>query len=184
MTDTRKKRPGMKLIKRHHVSSIPEIKRAFDELERDTHNILKEGDPMPDMVKSFRKTWKRIFHRPISHSSAEEFLKARKAKPVRKFTRKMKGGAAQALSGAPLDSSLGPGVYGSHGSFPAYWSQGGPNYPEIGLTSGCGIENITPKVPLDIGSNQVGGAGSDMKAYLEGRSLGPSPEPSSSGLQK
>jgi hypothetical protein len=179
MTDTRKKRLHKKPL---HVSSIPEIKRAFDELERDTHNILKEGDPMPDMVKSFRKTWKRIFHRPISHSSAEEFLKARKAKPVRKFTRKMKGGAAQALSGAPLDSSLGPGVYGSHGSFPAYWSQGGPNYPEIGLTSGCGIEDITPKVPIAIGSNQVGG--SDMKAYLEGRALGPSPEPSSSGLQK
>lgn len=179
MMDTRKKRFNKK---RQAVSSIPEIKRAFDEIERDTHNILKAGDPMPDMVKSFRKTWKRIFHRPISPSSAEEFLKGRKAKPVRKFTRKMKGGAAQALSGAPVDSSLGPGVYGSHGSFPAYWSQGGPNYPEIGLTSGCGTQDITPKVPIDIGSNQVGG--DDMKAYLEGRSLGPSPEPSSSALQK
>lgn len=183
MVDTKKKRSGMKLMKRQSVSSIPEIKEAFEQLERDTHEILKSGDSMSDMVKVFKKTWKRIFHKPVSHSSAEEFLKARKSKPVRKFTRKMKGGA-QPLSGAPVDSSLGPGVYGSHGSFPAYWSQGGPNYPEIGLTEGCGAVDITPRVPIDIGSNKVGGGGSDMKAYLEGRSLGPSPEPSSSALQK
>jgi hypothetical protein len=182
MGDTKKKRTGLKLLKRGGVSSIPEIKHAFDQLEHDTHNVLKMGQPMPEMVKAFKKIWKRIFHRPISHSSAEEFLRARKAKPVRKFTRKMKGGAQQPLSGAPLDSSLGPGVYGAHGSFPAYWSQGGPNYPEIGITESCGVQDITPKVPISIGSNQVGG--NDLKAYMEGRSLGPSPELSSSALQK
>ena len=176
----------MKLVKKSAVSTIPEVKHAFDELERETHNILKSGNPTAENVKSFQKLWKRIFHRPVSYKSSEEFLKARRSKPTRKFTRKMKGGAA-ALAGAPIDQSTGPGAYVSPSSYPAYWSQGGPAYPAIGLTEGCGAVDITPKVPVSIGSNQVQSGGAThgpLSTFLQGHSLGPSPDPSVEALKQ
>jgi len=176
----------MKLVPKStkNAMSIPEIKHAFDQLDRETHDILRSGSQHDDNIKKFQKMWKRIFHRPVSYKSSDEFLKARRSKPTRKFTRKMKGGAAAALSGAPVDQSTGPGVYVAPGSYPAYWSQGGPAYPAIGLTEGCGSVDISAKVPVSIGSNQAGGGGGPLGAFLQGHQLAPSPDPSSKALQQ
>jgi hypothetical protein len=146
--------------------SIPELKHAWDEIHRSTHTILKEGKPAPQQIKDFQKMWKKIFHRPVSTESAESYLNIQRLSSSRRMgrkTRKMKGGAA--LSGAPLDSSLQPGVYGTHGSFPTYQSSGLGFYDTInkqGMFQECGIKDITPVIGSSVGSNQAGGGIRDV----------------------
>jgi len=181
--------------------TIPELKRAFDALERETHDILKQKDTK-EHVRKFQRAWKAIFHRPVSATAAESYLHIKRSKG----TRKQRGGAAP-LAGAPLDYATRPGVDGVHGSFPAYQSQGLSFYNSInkdGLFQECGTKDITPVVPTSIGSNQVGGAFSDLthatlfktvqpsippsplqdaQTYFQGRPLGPSPAPDASALR-
>jgi hypothetical protein len=49
------------------------------------------------------------------------------------------------------------GVTGPYGNFPAYLSDGMLPYPEDSVSAQCGKVDITPNVPVDIGSNKVGG---------------------------
>ena len=146
--------------------SIPELKHAWDEIHRSTHTILREGKPAPQQIKEFQKMWKKIFHRPVSTESAESYLNIQRLSSSRRMgrkTRKMKGGAA--LAGAPLDSSLQPGVYGTHGSFPTYQSSGLGFYDTInkqGMFQECGIKDITPVIGSSVASNQAGGGVRDV----------------------
>ena len=155
--------------------SIPELKHAWDEIHRSTHTILREGKPAPQQIKEFQKMWRKIFHRPVSTESAESYLNIQRLTSSRRMgkkTRKMKGGAA--LSGAPLDSSLQPGIYGTHGSFPTYQSSGLGFYDTInkqGMFQECGIKDITPVIGSSIASNQAGGGISDILSIAPYSSL-------------
>jgi hypothetical protein len=190
--------------------TIPELKQAFDALERETHTLLKEKNTAQH-VRKFQGIWKSIFHRPVSAKAAESYLQIKRSSSSSSSsgkTRKQKqhGGAA-ALAGAPLDYMTRPGVDGVHGSFPAYQAQGLSFYNTInkdGLFQDCGVKDITPVVPVSIGSNQVGGTFSDLshatmykpihssvpatplqdaQTYFQGRPLGASPAPESSALK-
>lgn len=173
---------------------IPELKRAFDALRDGINKILKEGDNNPAQIRKMQKLFKSIFHRPISAESAEAYIQIRRGTVIKlskRRTRKQKGGMA-ALAGAPLDFMTRPGIDGTHVSVPAYQTQGLGFYNKInmeGITQECGTKDITPFVPVTIGSNEVQkGGGSppgiwdDMGTALQGRHLGASPDPSYSKL--
>ena len=207
MAATRKasrKQKGLKSMN-GKAMTIPELKHAFDSLEQETHTILKEKVGSAEHVRKFQGAWKRIFHRPVSAKAAESYLQIKRSAPARGKTRKQKGGAA--LAGAPLDFTTRPGIDGVHGSFPAYQAQGLSFYDKVnqeGMYQECGTKDITPLVPVSIGSNQVGGQlGNlthatmykgiqsssppsplqDAQSWLQGRPLGPSPAPESSVIQ-
>jgi hypothetical protein len=189
--------------------SIPELRAAFDAVEQETRVILREGS-LDKQIKQFQAVWKRIFHRPVSAAAAESYLAVKRAAPlprVKNTTRRQKGGAA-ALAGAPLDYMTRPGVDGIHVSVPQYMSNGLSFYNHINQTAmskDCGHVDITPKVPISIGNNEVmkGGYRSDLgmamfrpaaassppspieaaQMYWMGKSLsGSSPDPSETKL--
>lgn len=191
--------------------SIPELKAAFDALEQETRVILRETN-IEKQKKQFQAAWKRIFHRPVSAEAAESYLSVKRAAPVprvKNATRRLKGGGAGApLAGAPLDYTTRPGVDGVHVSVPQYLTSGLSFYNQINqeaMLKDCGHQDITPKVPISIGSNEVmkGGYRSDMgmamfrpaaatvpmnplqavQTYWMGKSLaGSSPDPSETKL--
>jgi hypothetical protein len=157
--------------------SIPELKQAWDQIHRVTDEILREGKAPAQQIKDFQKEWKKIFHRPVSQESVESYLRIKTLlnKSRRKKTRKMKGGAG-ALAGAPIDSTLQPGSYGVHGSFPQYQTTGLSFYDTINkqaLYQDCGVKDITPVVS----GNMTGGAFKDVLSIAPYSSLISSPPP-------
>lgn len=165
---TKKNTRKTNTFKKRTALSIPELKHAWDEIHKCTHDILKEGKPIAQQIKDFQKMWKKIFHRPVSSESVEAYLRIKgqssSHKMGQKTRRKMKGGAMP-LAGAPLDSTLQPGVYGSHGSFPAYQSSGLGFYDTInkqGILEDCGVKDTTPIIESSMGSNKVGGGAADV----------------------
>ena len=142
--------------------TIPEIKTAFEIVQRGAYDIIKEGGSSAEQVKKFQKVWKSVFHRPVSSSAAEAYLKFKKTqnekRPAVNRTRKHKGGAMP-LAGAPLDYSVRPGVDTVYGSFPEYQSAGLKFYDtvnQVGMSQECGIKDITPHI-----GGQSGGTFSD-----------------------
>ena len=168
-------------FKKRSALSIPELKHAWDEIHKCTHDILKEGKPIGQQIKDFQKMWKKIFHRPVSSESAEAYLRIKRQssshKMGQKTRRKMKGGAGP-LAGAPLDSTLQPGIYGSHGSFPAYQTSGLGFYDTInkqGILEDCGVKDTTPIIESSMGSNKVGGGIANMSIGLHSPLMGTKP---------
>jgi hypothetical protein len=203
--------------RKHRIvaTTIPELKSAFDDLEKHTAAILASGASPGARVKKFQEAWRSIFGRPVDAAAAEAYLqvKARHSASTRKSgarrTRKaQKGGAAMGPIGAPLDTSATPGVYGQHGHFLPYLTKGLDFYDTVnqqGMFKGCGVQDITPTVPVSIQTNEVsqlgGGAVSNVldglrqltmapiesssppsvaftaQSYFQGRPLPPSPDP-------
>jgi hypothetical protein len=186
--------------------SIPELKRSFDALDHAVDTIVRAKKSPAQQVKDFQAAWRRIFGRPVEAPAAEAFLQV-KSRAKKGTRRSQKGGAAAALAGAPLDFQTRPGVDGVHGSFPQYLTSGLSFYNTInqeGMAKGCGTENITPNIPIGMGSNKalLGGGvlgtlsdaattlsnrpfgsssppsiGNDFQTYWQGRALGASPQP-------
>jgi len=173
--------------------TIPELKHTFDALDQGTRDILAK-EPKEKQTAQFQRLWRSLFHRPVSKEAAEAYLAMKRSPPVgfsgpykRKgkhtMRHRMRGGAA--LAGAPLDYATRPGVYGEYGSFPSYDSSGLDFYNKINqdaLTADCGKVDITPKVPVSIGSNEVGdmkgGGLSDYATLVSNRPVAASSPPS------
>jgi hypothetical protein len=90
--------------------------------------------------------------------------------PRRRMTHRKRGGAAYALTGAPLDYMMTPGSafttdpsVGVYSRFPIDPTVNPQVVSDLdvffnsSLSQGCGTENSTLTVPADMGSNQVGG---------------------------
>jgi hypothetical protein len=100
----------------------------------------------------------------------------RKTVERRRKTQHKKRGGSYTLTGAPLSyaSAMGPGSSAAvYGNFPTDMTTD-PNmiksldvYYNSALTRGCGIENSTRTVPVDMGSNKVGGG--KKRKTLKGR---------------
>lgn len=182
------------------ATTIPELKRSFDALEKEAGLILSSTSSSAQRVKKFQKAWRKIFGRPVEASAAEAYLQVKSRRFGKKTRKAQRGGAA----GAPLDYQTGPGIYGPHGVFPPYVASGLSFYNtvnQIGQFKGCGVEDTTPKVPADLGSNtftKLSGGGmlgdalhtamtrpippssppsflSDLQQMWQGRPVGPSP---------
>jgi hypothetical protein len=116
------------------------------------------ASPDPDALRS---AWSRIFNTKMSAKSANAF--ADYYRNMRSHTKKQRGGAA-ALSPAPLSYETVPGAnVAVYGRFPV---EAGTDMPSIlnmdvyfqnSLTAGCGVQDSSLHVPVDMGSNKVGG---------------------------
>jgi hypothetical protein len=135
--------------------TIPQLRKSFDHIDSWVESHLSKK-ALKDLVPAFQAEWKKTFHHDVNAKAAEAYL-AIKHRSGSKKTKKQRGGGA-VLAGAPLDYTTRQGVYGVYGNFPQYVSSGLSFYNQINqdsLTAACGTENITPKLPADMGSNEV-----------------------------
>lgn len=159
---------------RKHTSkslTIPQLRKSFDHIDAWVESRIRKGkSSVKGLVPAFQAEWKRVFHREVNSKAAEAYL-ALKHKSGSHRTKKQRGGAVAPLAGAPLDYTTRQGVYGVYGNFPQYVSSGLTFYNQINqdsLTANCGKENITPKLPADLGSNEVQKGGKSRKRGRRG----------------
>ena len=215
-SDSRQKKrntlSGHSRKRRANPINLPDLKHSFDNLRKASSEIIRGTKDTKQRIRKFQSAWKALFHRPVEAMAAEAYLRVmeRGCSSRHGRTRKAQKGGAAALAGAPLDFQTRPGVDGVHGSFPQYLTGGLSFYNTInqeGMFKGCGIQDITPSVPADLGSNKVQGGGGvisdvyslmisnpisstvppgvlqDAQTAWQGRPLGASPQPSQNQLR-
>ena len=116
--------------------TIPQLRKAFERIESyvKTHK---------DDVKGFRKEWKQTFGKDVSEEAARDYLA---------FVRDMK---QQSGGAAPVDYDLRAGADIPHGNFPAYVDSGFGFANVDSFRAQSGKEDITPIIPVGMGSNTV-----------------------------
>ncbi len=145
---TRKKRPT-------HITLV-ELKSSFDQLRKGAAIILRESKNKKQRIRKFQALCRGLFQHPVEPMAAEAYLSVVERGESRRGAtrRKQKGGMA------PLDFQTRPGIEGVHGSYPQYLT-GGLGFMDTvnkeGMFQDCGKVDITPVVPVSIGSNQFGG---------------------------
>ena len=137
--------------------TIPQLRHAFQHIQQVVQKT--EYD-----LESFRQEWKKTFHKEVSETAARDylaFLKEHHSKNVK----------TQAGGMAPIDYQLRPGVAGVYGQFPDYISGGFGHFNHDSFRMSCGVQDISPRVPADMGSNLVksGGAMKAKKRHLTKR---------------
>lgn len=135
-------RKTRKISKVSKGMTVPQLRKAFEHIE----SYAKKHD-----VSAFRKEWKKTFGKPISEHAAKDYISFLKS------SEGQHGGGAP-LAGAPLDYTLRAGANPSAAAqVPPYVSSGFgfANMDSFRLMSGK--EDITPRIPADIGNNSVGG---------------------------
>jgi hypothetical protein len=157
---TRKKKTYKK------VMTIPQLRKAFDTIEKETKKILQNRTTA---VPEFQKLWKSVFHKSIDAQAAEAYLAM-----VKRSTRSQTHKKKQQGGSAPLDYMLRPGIdSSSYGNYLPYVSSGLGFYNQINniaMDSGCGKENISPVISADMGSNKVTYGGS-LSEFLSQRPI-------------
>jgi hypothetical protein len=148
------------------VTTLVELKSVFDRVRKGALSIIKGTPEKKQRIKKLQALLREHFHHPVQPMAAEAYLHViEKGMGTKRGTRrrKQKGGMA------PLDFQTRPGIDGVHGSFPQYLTGGLSFYNTInkeGMFQDCGKVDITPAVPVSIGSNQAGGAGVSMGTVL------------------
>jgi len=196
--------------KKLEAKTLVELKSIFDHVRKGSLAILKETSDKKQRIKKLQALLKEQFHHPVHPMAAEAYLTVvDKSMGAKRGTRrkKQKGGMA------PLDFQTRPGIDGVHGSFPQYLTGGLSFYNTVnqeGMFQDCGKVDITPRVPVSIGSNQAGGAvsigtvlsdaltlattrpftsespstlGQDLQTFSHGRNLPASPRPDQNPLK-
>ena len=149
--------------------TIPQLRKAFDHIESYTEGLLKREKDAKKRRQAFREEWMRVFHRSIDDKAADAYLHFESKKGKKGKTRRMKGGAA--LSGAPLDSSTRPGLYGVYGNFPEYIGAGfsfGNDINKMAIQEGCNSAAEAAKFQLP--SKGFGGPSLAQNGGKRGRS--------------
>lgn len=90
------------------VHTIPELRRAFEEIDR----FVKSKHPT---TQEFQAKWKQFFGKQVSTESAEDYLS---------FVRETVKTAIQKGGAAPLSYEMRPGADIPYGNFPSYVSSG------------------------------------------------------------
>jgi len=144
--------------KRVEAKTLVELKSIFDRVRKAAVSILKDTSDKKQRIKNLQALLREEFKHPVPPMAAEAYLKVvEKSVGKRDGTRRkrQKGGMA------PVDFQTRPGIDGVHGSFPQYLT-GGLSFANTvnqeGMFQGCGKVDITPAVPVSIGSNQAGGS--------------------------
>jgi len=105
-------RKTRKQVAKKGIYSIPELRRAFEHIEEVADQMIQKNMTKEAMIKQFRKEWSQTFHKALDKKSADAFLVHRM-----ETKRRVRGGAAP-IAGAPLDSTLRPGIYLDQGRIP------------------------------------------------------------------
>jgi hypothetical protein len=96
--------------------------------------------------------WKKIFGKEVSKEAAKDYLQFVHSN----VSKGKQSGGGQVITPAPLGYDLRAGADIPYGSFPKYVSDG---FGFANMDSLTAVkEDITPKLPADLGSNLVGGA--------------------------
>ena len=118
-------------------------------------------------TSALQEKWKDLFSTPLTSTSAKSFATYYKEMRSKSTRRNKRGGA---LSGAPLDYAMVPGANVQvYGRFPVEADTDPATirdldvYFQDSLTKGCGIENSSLTVPVEMGSNKVGGKRCNMR---------------------
>lgn len=122
------------------IQTIPQLRKAFDHMEKVVDRLRKSKQSLSDLVAMYRDEWRKTFKRDLSPAEATSYLKFRfGVKGTRAITRRsrMRGGSGAALAGAPLEYQTGPGVSGVYGNFPTYQTQGLDRYYGSAITADC-----------------------------------------------
>lgn len=136
-----------------------------------------------DNVPALQTKWKALFDIPLTSESAKSFSTYYKTMVSKKNTRKSRSNRSNRsnrsqrggnLVGAPLTYTMTPGANVQvYGRFPVE-ADTDPStirdldvYFQDSLTKGCGTENSSLSVPVEMGSNQVGGK--NRKAHRKSR---------------
>ena len=159
MVKSGKTRKTRKVNKGSRVLTIPELRKAFDHMDKVVESLRKVSkQSFSDAVIIYREEWRKTFKRDISPADASAYLKFRfNTKGAKTRRTKMRGGSplgGTPLGGAPLGYSMAPGVQGVYGNFPTYQTQGLDRYYANSLTADCGQPN---KFPTDGSAAQQGG---------------------------
>jgi hypothetical protein len=196
--------------KKHEATTLVELKSVFDRVRKGAMSIVKGTSDKKQRIKKLQALLREEFHHPVQPMAAEAYLRVvEKSMGSKQGTRrrKQKGGMA------PLDFQTRPGIDGVHGSFPQYLTGGLSFYNTVnqeGMFQGCGKVDITPTVPVAIGSNQAGGSvsigttlsdaltlattrpflsqsppsvGQDVQTLWQGRDMSASPRPDQNPLK-
>lgn len=141
------------------VLSIPQLRKSFHHVEAYLQSQLRSSKAKTDdIVRGFRKEWRKVFYKDLNAVAARSYIQHMREKLS------MRGGSAP-ITGAPLDHTLQPGVYGPYGNFPDYVNKGfSVGIPQPGIQAECGVKDFTPTIPADMGSNQAGGKRKTRKA--------------------
>jgi hypothetical protein len=135
------------------MTTISELQRklkAFNTFAKKT-----TGD-----ASALQTKWKSLFSEPLSNTSAITFIKYYRdmRNSAKQTTRKQRGGMA------PLNYDMTPGANVSvYGRFPVEVGTDMASIRDLdvyfsnSLTTGCGTENSSLTVPVEMGSNKVGG---------------------------
>lgn len=157
---TRKRKTSKK------VMTIPQLRKAFDTIEREAKKIVQNR---ATAVPEFQKLWKSVFHKPIDVKAAEAYLAMTKRSTRSQTQKKRQEGGS-----APLDYMLRPGIdSSSYGNYLPYVSSGLGFYNQINsiaMDSDCGKQNISPTISADMGSNKVTYGGS-LSEFLSQRPI-------------
>lgn len=138
-------RKSVKRSKSTGILSIPELRHAFDFIDAFIAKNIKK--PLSELVAMLQKEWKKVFYKTLSKQDAMDYVKHMKSLLTRrplsqtiKKGRKKHGGYCEALSGAPLDYEMRPGIPDEHiyAKVPAYIGSGFDNgkiqHPEMGIS--------------------------------------------------
>lgn len=132
--------------------TIPQLRRSFEHMQ----DFIRKTEYSLD---KFRDEWKKVFHKDVSKSAAQDYLSYMKERSSATGT-KQEGGMA------PLDYQLRPGVEGTYGQFPSYVSGGFGFANHDSFRMGCGVEDISPRIPATMGSNLVIKGGGKKKRHM------------------
>jgi len=133
------------------MRSIAQVRKTLNQF--DTYAKSKQGQD----ASALQAKWRDLFDLELSDASAKSFAK---------YYKTMSGGSA------PLHYSMGPGVIGTYGRFPVEAGMDPASvkhmdvYYQDSLIKGCGVENTSLTVPVEMGKNQVGGKKCSVKSKL------------------
>ena len=122
--------------------TVPQLRKSFEHIE----SYAKKHD-----ISAFRKEWKKTFGKPISEHAAKDYISFLKSNDSQ-------SGGGTPLAGAPLDYTLRAGADPSTAAHVPPYVQSGfgfANMDSFRLMSGK--EDISPRIPADMGSRLVGG---------------------------
>ena len=104
--------------KKRNASTIPELRRSFEHIERIADSGLGRKESIDKVAHTVRNEWRKTFGKELDKKSALLFVQnqSKRGKKPRRMTMKHKGGAA--LAGAPLDYTTRQGMYLAPESLP------------------------------------------------------------------